>query len=174
MANCKVVAYKGCRGRWDASINQIGVVSHHLQSLLSAHSVNRFVCIRTREWDVLILKLEGVWLTCLFPKKCNYLRTGTLKSWNNLHSSWFPHLHLWKILHRFLGQSFWRNQLNYSTPFFLYIYPWQWLLRVNLYQEGVPGIYQVEIPLILADECGVLLSSFDIPTPKRNMVMINW
>lgn len=39
-------------------------------------------------------------------------------------------------------------------------------MSINLYQEGVPGIYQVEIPLILVDESELLLSSFDIPTPN--------
>ena len=32
----KVVARKGCTARWDTMVDHIGVVSHHLQSLLGA------------------------------------------------------------------------------------------------------------------------------------------
>ena len=31
----------------------------------------------------------------------------------NLHSSWYPPLHLWKILHKFQANSFWLNPLTF-------------------------------------------------------------
>ena len=43
----KVVARKGCIARWDAMIGQIGVVSHHMRSLLGAIELtvlHVFVC----------------------------------------------------------------------------------------------------------------------------------
>ena len=43
MANCKVAARKGCNVRWDATIGWIGVVSHHLRSLLGGITLTVFV-----------------------------------------------------------------------------------------------------------------------------------
>jgi hypothetical protein len=36
MANCKSDGSEGCIDRWDAMVGPIGIVSHHLRSLLGA------------------------------------------------------------------------------------------------------------------------------------------
>ena len=44
-----MVVRKGCGGRWDAMIGQIGVVSHHLRSLLGAIELTILCVVVCRE-----------------------------------------------------------------------------------------------------------------------------
>ena len=76
-----MVAQQGHTARWDAMIGRIGVVSHHLRSLLGAIRFNRFACLCMRGRIFLMFRLGRLYCTSRVfdllasSKKCNQLFT---------------------------------------------------------------------------------------------------
>ena len=52
-----MVGRNGTNDRWDAVIGRIGVVSHHLQSLLSAIKLTDCIHLYAK-WDILMVIIE--------------------------------------------------------------------------------------------------------------------
>lgn len=118
-----MVAWKRCNDAWDVVIDRIGFVSHHLWPLLGAIEFTILCELWSSNWGDSTIQVWGLIYLLIWENPINYLHG--IKSWNNLHSSSIPPLHLWKIFHNF--PVIFLGQINVFCCFlYTYLIPWHY------------------------------------------------